>query len=111
MSEQTRLPKAQFEYENKGDVRIIRLKPMDAELPILRAVIEKIVAGDERMTAVDFFIGDEDDSVGHMCLWRAPSYAVPVAKAALKGFMSRRGKHRRMTANRAARKAAERSVA
>ena len=74
------------------------------ELPRLTAHVEtdSSVGGEKQLCEI--YIGD--DVLAKGVIYRGKHVAVKMIRGALKGAMSRLGKRRRLTANRAARKAA-----
>lgn len=97
-----------IEQRYTGRVKVETLYPMDPELPCVRAETSELMDPGQG-TETKIFIGDK--YVGVLRLYRGTSFGARAVRGVLKGIMSRLGRHRRMTANRAARKAAERGVA
>ena len=80
-------------------------KGAEADMPRLAALIEVDNPGDGKpVSSVGVYIGKE--LLADMTIYRGKCYAVKMVRGALKGAMSRLGKHRRMTANRQSREAA-----
>ena len=71
----------------------------DPEIPPLKAVIETgRNASGKVYQECQIYIGSE--RLANMTIYRGKEFAVRMVRAALKGAMSRLGKHRRLTANR-----------
>lgn len=78
----------------------------DPELPRLAALIEVDNPGDGKpVSTVGVYIGKE--LLADMNIYRGKAFALAMVRRALKGAMSKLGKHRRMTANRQSREAAK----
>ena len=78
----------------------------DPELPRLAASIENSEPeSGEVSCSCTLYVGNE--VLAYMRVYRGKTFAVQMVRHALKGAMSRLGKHRRMTANRQAREAAK----
>lgn len=78
----------------------------DPEIPPLKADIETgRTASGKVYQECQIYLGN--DVLAHMTIWRGKAFAVRMVRAALKGAMSRLGKHRRLTANKAKRRAAK----
>lgn len=78
----------------------------DPELPRLAASIETIKS-DSGKVSCDCTLYAGSEVLAGMMVYRGKNFAVRMCKQALKGAMSRLGKHRRMTANRQSREAAK----
>lgn len=78
----------------------------DPELPRLAASIETIET-DPGEVSCDCTLYAGDEVLADMMVYRGKTFAVAMVRRALKGAMSKFGKHRRMTANRQAREAAK----
>ena len=93
---------------NTPDCAALRLFHQQEDMPALTASICKsaTMLGGEATPcqAVTVFFGKS--TIATMYIYRGRAFAIRTARAALKGAMSRLGKHRRWTANRAARKTA-----
>lgn len=83
-------------------------KADDPELPRLTAGIESDSSEGTEKQLFEIYIGD--DVLAKGVIYRGKHVAVKMIRGALKGAMSRLGRHRRWTANRAARKAAANEV-
>ena len=81
----------------------------DPELPRLAASIEAIKS-DSGKVSCDCMLYAGSEALAYMQVYRGKSFAVRMCKQALKGAMSRFGKHRRMTANRQSREAAKKEA-
>ena len=82
----------------------------DPEIPPLKADIETgRTASGEVYQECQIYLGSE--TVANMTIWRGKAFAVKMVRGALKGAMSRLGKYRRMTANKAKRRAAKAEAA
>lgn len=94
---------------NTPDCAALRLFHQQEDMPALTASICKsaTMLGGEATPcqAVTVFYGKT--TIATMYIYRGRSFATRMTRAALKGAMSVLGKHRRWTANRAARKAAK----
>ena len=78
----------------------------DPELPRLAAAIETIKSDSGKVPCdCTLYVGDE--VLADMQVYRGKAFALAMVRRALKGAMSRLGKHRRMAANRRAREAAK----
>ena len=78
----------------------------DPELPRLAASIETIKSDSGKVSCeCTLYAGNE--ALADMQVYRGKHFAVRMCKQALKGAMSRLGKHHRMAANRRAREAAK----
>lgn len=78
----------------------------DPELPRLAALIEvDNPGGGKPVSTVGVYIGKE--LLADMTIYRGKAFALAMVRRALKGAMSKIGKHRRMTANRQSREAAK----
>jgi len=77
----------------------------DPEIPPLKADIEThYTKSGWTYQVCRIYIGSE--MVAHMTISRGKAFAVRMVRGALKGAMSRLGHHRRLTANKAKRRAA-----
>lgn len=74
------------------------------ELPRLTAHVESDSGEGRKKQLFEIYIGD--DVLAKGVIYRSKNFAIQMIRGALKGAMSRLGKKRRLTANRAARKAA-----
>lgn len=93
---------SRYQIEHIGDgTTIIRVQGCDPQLPTLVARVKRIC------DRCDIYIDIGDEQVAITNIWRGKAFAVRVAKFMLKGFLSRLGKHRRATQNRAAKRAKE----
>ena len=108
MNSEQAISSRKIERKYIGGVKVETLYPMGPELPCVTAETSKLPDPGQG-TETKIFIGGK--YVGVLRLYRGPSFAARAVRGVLKGIMSRLGRHRRMTANRAARKAAERGVA
>lgn len=88
-----------YQVENIGDDTIIRAQGYDPQLPTLEASVYR----DDDHCNISIFIGN--DQAVMATIWRGRAFAIRVAKFMLKGCLSRMGKHRRATKNRAAKRA------
>ena len=79
-------------------------KAGDPELPRLTALVLSDSSEGRERQLFEIYIGD--DVLAKGVVYRGKHIAVKMIRGALKGAMSRLGKKRRLTANRAARKAA-----
>lgn len=87
----------------------IKYKVEDPELLRLAASIETIKSDSGKVSCdCTLFVGNE--ALADMQVYRGKNFAVRMCKQALKGAMSRLGKHRRMTANRQSREAAKKEA-
>ena len=77
----------------------------DPELPRLAASIETIKS-DSGKVSCDCTLYAGNEVLADMQVYRGKSFALAMVRRALKGAMSKLGKHRRMTANRQSREAA-----
>ena len=78
----------------------------DPELPRLAASIETIKSDSGKVSCdCTLYVGNE--VLADMQVYRGKTFAVQMVRHALKGAMSKLGKHRRMTANRQSREAAK----
>ena len=69
------------------------------EIPPLKAVIATVcTANGKDYQECQIYIGSE--MLANMTIYRGKAFAVRMVRAALKGAMSKLGKHRRQTANR-----------
>ena len=80
---------------------IIRAQGYDPQLPTLKAMVYP----DSDHCRIYIYIGD--DLAAITTIWRGKAFAIRVAKFMLKGCLSKMGKHRRATKNRAAKRAKE----
>ena len=81
----------------------------DPELPRLAASIETIKSDSGKVSCdCTCYVGNE--VLADMQVYRGKSFALEMVRRALKGAMSRFGKHRRMTANRQSREAAKKEA-
>ena len=78
----------------------------DPELPRLAASIETIKSESGKVSC-DCTLYAGNEVLADMQVYRGKSYALAMVRRALKGAMSKLGKHRRMTANRQSREAAK----
>lgn len=78
----------------------------DPELPRLAASIET-VKSDSGKVSCDCTLYAGNEVLADMQVYRGKSFALKMTRMALKGAMSRFGKHRRTTANRQSREAAK----
>ena len=76
------------------------------ELPRLAASIETIKS-DSGKVSCDCTLYAGNEVLADMQVYRGKSFALAMVRRALKGAMSKLGKHRRMTANRQSREAAK----
>ena len=83
----------------------IKYQVDDPELPRLAASIETIKSGSGKVSC-DCTLYAGNEVLADMQVYRGKSFATAMVRRALKGAMSKFGKRRRMTANRAARKSA-----
>lgn len=81
----------------------------DPELPRLAASIETIKS-DSGKVSCDCTLYAGNEVLADMQVYRGKSFALAMTRRALKGAMSRFGKHRRMTANRQSREAAKKEA-
>ena len=79
-------------------------KAGNPELPRLTAHVLTDSSADREKQLFEIYIGD--DILADGVVYRGKHFACKMIRGALKGAMSRLGKKRRLTANRAARKAA-----
>ena len=79
-------------------------KAGNPELPRLTAHVESDSSEGRKKQLYEIYIGD--DVLAKGVVYRGKHFAIKMIRGALKGAMSRLGKKRRLTANRAARKAA-----
>ena len=79
-------------------------KAGNPELPRLTAHVESDSSEGGEKQLFEIYIGD--DVLAKGVIYRGKYFAVKMIRGALKGAMSRLGKRRRLTANRAAHKAA-----
>lgn len=84
----------------------IKYNADDPELPRLAASIETIKS-DSGKVSCDCTLYAGSEVLADMMVYRGKVFAVTMVRHALKGAMSRLGKHRRMTANRQSREAAK----
>ncbi len=82
----------------------IKYQVEDPELPRLAASIETIKS-DSGKVSCDCTLYAGDEVLADMQVYRGKSFALAMTRHALKGAMSKIGKHRRMAANRRAREA------
>lgn len=81
----------------------------DPELPRLAASIETIKSDSGKVSCdCTLYVGNE--VLADMQVYRGKAFAVQMVRHALKGAMSKIGKHRRMTANRQRREAAKKEA-
>ena len=81
----------------------------DPELPRLAASIETIKSDSGKVSCdCTLYVGNE--VLADMQVYRGKSFALEMTRRALKGAMSRFGKHRRMTANRQSRESAKKEA-
>ena len=85
----------------------IKYQVDDPELPRLAASIET-VKSDSGKVSCDCTLYAGGEVLADMQVYRGKSFALAMTRHALKGAMSKIGKHRRMAANRRAREAAAR---
>lgn len=78
----------------------------DPELPRLAASIETIKS-DSGKVSCDCTLYAGNEVLADMQVYRGKAFALAMVRRALKGAMSKLGKHRRMTANRQSREAAK----
>ena len=83
----------------------IKYQVEDPELPRLAASIET-VKSDSGKVSCDCTLYAGGEVLADMQVYRGKSFALAMTRHALKGAMSKIGKHRRMAANRRAREAA-----
>ena len=89
-----------YQIEHTGDgSTTIRAQGYEPELPTLVAMVNP--GGDH----CDIYIIIDHNLVAKTTIWRGKAFAIRVAKFMLKGCLSRMGKHRRATKNRAAKRA------
>ena len=84
----------------------MKYDPLDDELPRLSAHVDTVTNPNDGKAsqACTLYVGGE--VLAYMAIYRGKNFAVRMVKQALKGAMSKIGKHRRMAANRRAREAA-----
>lgn len=90
-----------YQIEHCDGPTIIKAQGYDPQLPTLVARV--VPDGDHCMIYI--YIGD--DLAAITTIWRGKAFAVKVARGMLTTCLSRLGKHRRSTANRAKRVAGE----
>ncbi len=84
----------------------IKYQVEDPELPRLAASIETIKS-DSGKVSCDCTLYAGSEALADMTVYRGKVFAVTMVRHALKGAMSKLGKHRRMTANRQSREVAK----
>lgn len=94
-------PRVKVAVINTPDVAAMSYRADDPGLPRLTAAIYDEGDEQQKQHKVDIRIGDT--RLVQMTIFRGRAFAIRVTRAALKGAMSRLGKKRRLTANRAAR--------
>lgn len=87
----------------------IKYHVADPELPRLAASIETIKS-DSGKVSCDCTLYAGNEVLADMQVYRGKSFALAMVRRALKGAMSKLGKHRRMTANRQSREAAKKEA-
>lgn len=88
-----------YQVEHCDGSTIIRAQGYDPQLPTLVAMVNP--GGDH----CDIYIIINNELAAKTTIWRGKAFAIRVAKFMLKGCLSKMGKHRRATKNRAAKHA------
>ena len=92
---------SKYQIEHCDGSTILKAQGYDPELPTL---VTGVVPDGDHCT-IYIYIGDDLAAV--TTIWRGKAFAIRVARFMLRGCLSRLGKHRRLTANRAKRVAGE----
>lgn len=91
--------KSRYQIEHCDGTTFIRAQGHDPQMPTLEAIV--MPYGNQYIIYIA--VGGELTATTN--IWRGKAFATRVAKFMLKGFLSRLGRHRRATQNRAAKRA------